>query len=180
MVIELSDITIRPLLKKDSLVLSNWLSDPAVLRYYEGRDNPFDVNKVIKKFFNRDNGVVGNIIIHKGIEIGYIQYYRINETTSKLTGYHPEERIYGMDQFIGNTNYWNKGIGTLVVSQMVKYLITNKSADRILMEPQMQNVRAIKCYEKCGFKKVRILPEHELHEGKYRDCWLIEYKVNRE
>ncbi|PTX60803.1 hypothetical protein C8P63_108113 [Melghirimyces profundicolus] len=24
-----------------------------------------------------------------------------------------------------------------------------------------------------GSKKVRLLPQHELHEGKYEDCWLM-------
>ncbi|MEH1834506.1 MAG: GNAT family protein [Nostoc sp.] len=34
------------------------------------------------------------------------------------------------------------------------------------------NPRAIRCYEKCGFVKVKLLPAHELHEGEYSDCWL--------
>lgn len=46
----------------------------------------------------------------------------------------------------------------------------------VVMDPQTWNKRAIRCYEKCGIKKVKILPEHEFHEGRYRDCWLIEYK----
>ncbi len=44
------------------------------------------------------------------------------------------------------------------------------------MDPQLRNTRAMKCYEKCGFKKIKILPKHELHEGVHQDCWLIEYK----
>ena len=58
---------------------------------------------------------------------------------------------------------------------MIRYLIEHKKADRIVMDPQTRNTRAIKCYEKCGFKKVKILPSRELHEGEYQDCWLIEY-----
>ena len=27
---------------------------------------------------------------------------------------------------------------------------------------------------KAGFRIVRALPEHELHEGKMEDCWLME------
>ena len=80
-----------------------------------------------------------------------------------------------MDQFIGESTYWNKGIGTQLVRAMVAYLIEEKGADRIVMDPQTWNERAIRCYEKCGFKKVKLLPENELHEGEYRDCWLIEH-----
>jgi aminoglycoside 6'-N-acetyltransferase len=42
------------------------------------------------------------------------------------------------------------------------------------MDPQTRNTRAIKCYKKCGFKKIKILPKRELHEGEYQDCLLIE------
>lgn len=58
---------------------------------------------------------------------------------------------------------------------MIKFLIGHKNADRIVMDPQTRNTRAIKCYEKCGFNKVRLLPSSEFHEGKYQDCWLTEY-----
>ena len=71
--------------------------------------------------------------------------------------------------------YWNKGIGTKLVSSVVEYLIREKGADRIVMDPQTWNERAIHCYEKCGFEKVKLLPKRELHEGAYRDCWLMEY-----
>lgn len=58
---------------------------------------------------------------------------------------------------------------------MVNYLIHDKNADRVVMDPHVRNTRAIRCYEKCGFKKVEILPKRELHEGEYQDCWLMEY-----
>lgn len=74
------------------------------------------------------------------------------------------------------TDYWNKGIGTLLVKAMVEYLVDKQQADKVIMDPQTRNVRALRCYEKCGFKKIRILPNHEYHEGEYLDCWLIEYR----
>jgi aminoglycoside 6'-N-acetyltransferase len=59
---------------------------------------------------------------------------------------------------------------------MVDYLINTKRADKVVMDPQTWNERAIQCYEKCGFRKVKLLPKHEFHEGDYRDSWLIEYR----
>ncbi len=37
----------------------------------------------------------------------------------------------------------------------------------------MRNKRAIKCYEECGFKAIKILKKRELHEGQYRDNLVI-------
>lgn len=81
-----------------------------------------------------------------------------------------------MDQFIGETEYWNRGLGTHLVKSMVTFLVEQKHAELVVMDPQTWNERAIRCYEKCGFKKVTLLPKNELHEGEYRDCWLIEYQ----
>ena len=106
--------------------------------------------------------------------IGYVQFYQLDDETKKEYGY-IHENVYGTDQFIGEVEYWNKGIGTLLVRAMTKFLIEHEKADRVVMDPQARNTRAIKCYEKCGFNKVKFLPKRELHEGEYQDCWLMEY-----
>ena len=175
MLYEIDEILVRPLLTEDQYFLVKWLSDPKVLEYYEGRDNTFDMLKVEKSFYQRENGVFKSMVEFEGKCIGYIQYYEVNTETSQITDYHEDEIVYGIDQFIGETSYWNKGIGTLIVTSMVHYLIEQKQADRIIMDPHVSNKRALKCYEKCGFKKIRILSKHEWHEGEYKDCWLIEY-----
>lgn len=169
-------IKVRQLQPGDKHFLVKWLSNPSVLEYYEGRDNPFDLEKVNKKFYHRENGIVRCLVEYEGVSIGYIQIYQVNETTSSIDNYDEEETTFGMDQFIGETDYWNRGIGTCLVKSMVDYLFEQKQATRVFMDPQTTNLRALSCYEKCGFKKIRLLPNHEFHEGKYRDCWLIEYK----
>ncbi|MFS1516383.1 GNAT family N-acetyltransferase [Bacillus sp. SCS-151] len=177
MLFQNNKLKVRQLELKDNILLAKWLSNPIVLKYYEGRDNPFNVEKVNMEFYNRLNGVTGCIVEYEGVEIGYIQFYELDDATRKAYDYVKiPERIYGIDQFIGEVEYWNKGIGTLLVRSMVKFLCEKKQADRVVMDPQMWNDRAIRCYEKCGFNKVKMLPKHEFHEGEHRDCWLIEYK----
>ncbi|MEK3953792.1 MULTISPECIES: GNAT family N-acetyltransferase [unclassified Psychrobacillus] len=168
------DLKVRILEDEDNVLLAKWLSDPSVLEFYEGRDNPFDLDKVNEVFYATEDEEVKCIVEYDGNGIGYIQFYQLDDETKKEYGY-LKENVYGTDQFIGEIEYWNKGIGTLLVTSMIRYLIEHKKADRIVMDPQTRNTRAIKCYEKCGFKKVKILPSRELHEGEYQDCWLIEY-----
>ncbi|WP_338001003.1 GNAT family N-acetyltransferase [Neobacillus terrae] len=172
------NLTVRQLEKKDNYLLAKWLSDPTVLEFYEGRDNHFDLEKVNNVFYKSERGQVRCIIEYEGCDIGYIQFYILDEESKEAYGYSQKETIYGTDQFIGEPDYWNKGIGTLLVSSMVQFLIEQKKADRVVMDPQVRNERAIKCYEKCGFKKVKILLKQELHEGVFQDCWLIEYHNN--
>ncbi|MBU8785063.1 MULTISPECIES: GNAT family N-acetyltransferase [Bacillus] len=175
MLFQNGDVKVRQLKNGDQRLLAKWLSDPAVLEFYEGRDNPFDVNKVQQVFYDDEDDETKCIVDFNGREIGYIQFYQLDEEEKKTYGYR-DETVYGLDQFIGETDYWNKGIGTLLVTSMVHYLIEHHQADRVVMGPHATNERALRCYEKCGFKKVRMLPKHEFHEGRYQDCWLIEYK----
>ncbi|MFM9276949.1 GNAT family N-acetyltransferase [Paenibacillus jiagnxiensis] len=171
-------LMVRELEAKDAGLLATWLSDPAVLEFYEGRDNAFDLEKVLDIYYDPEDDTVKCIIEFDGCEIGYIQYYQLDDETGQTYGYSDKDgTIYGTDQFIGEPDYWNKGIGTLLVSSMIKFLVEHKKADRVVMDPRASNERALRCYAKCGFRKVRLLPKRELHEGEYRDCWLIEYKI---
>jgi aminoglycoside 6'-N-acetyltransferase len=172
-------LIVRKLKVEDCHSLARWLSDPRILEFYVGRDNPFDLQKVQDKFFDRDNNVERCIIVYDGEDIGYIQYYQLDKETSELYGYEDRETIYGTDQFIGEVEYWNKGIGQVLVKEMTEFLVNHKRANKVVMDPRIENERAIKCYEKSGFQKVKLLPKRELHEGEYRDCWLMEYHNNR-
>ncbi|MFS1513760.1 GNAT family N-acetyltransferase [Chengkuizengella sp. SCS-71B] len=131
---------------------------------------------VKRHFYRYEQNVTRCIVEFEHVEIGYIQFYLLDEEEKKEYGYADNSRlIYGMDQFIGEISYWNKGIGKSLVNSMIHFLINRKNADVIAMDPQTWNVRAISCYEKCGFKKKKLLPDHEWHEGKKRDCWLMVY-----
>ena len=78
--------------------------------------------------------------------------------------------------FIGEPDYWNRGIGTEYLKPALKFLRKERHADAIIMDPHQDNIRAIKCYQKTGFRIIKSLPEHELHEGAMRDCYLMEYR----
>ncbi|TYR80498.1 acetyltransferase [Priestia megaterium] len=175
MIISNEKLIIRELTESDKELLVKWLSNPLVLQYYEGRDNPHDINMINEHFYQYEDDVTRCMIEFEHTAIGYIQFYLVDSQEKKAYGYEVLENIYGMDQFIGETDYWNKGIGTDLVKLMIDYLTHKKHAEKIVMNPQAWNQRAISCYERCGFKKVKYLPKHEYHEEELRDCWLIEY-----
>ena len=177
MIFKKNKLNIRQLKESDVPLLAKWLSNPKVLQYYEGRDNPFNDVKVKNIFFTKDPSIQMCIVVYENIEIGYIQFYKLDDESKIEYGYeNTNEVIYGMDQFIGEIDFWNRGIGSLLVSSMVNFLVDNQNAEKVVVDPQTWNMRAIKCYEKCGFKKIRLLPKHELHEGEYRDCYVMEYE----
>ena len=84
-----------------------------------------------------------------------------------------ERQVFGMDQFLGEPGLWGKGIGRKFIRLILKHLFEDCGAEAVVLDPHADNLRAIRCYEACGFRKETFLPAHELHEGKMRDCWLM-------
>lgn len=156
--------------------LARWLTDERVLEFYEGRDNPFPLERIVEKYSPRVLGaddVTPCFILHEGRPVGYIQYYLHDEEEKREYGLGYAGTAFGMDMFIGAPELWNKGIGTQVVSLMRDYLFETLQADVLTLDPETWNTRAIRCYEKCGFRKTLLLLAHEMHEGEMRDSWLM-------
>ncbi|MDZ8187743.1 MAG: GNAT family N-acetyltransferase [Nostoc sp. ChiSLP02] len=181
MLIQKDEITIR--LMQDEMydyeLMAKWLTDKKVLEFYEGRDNPFPLERVIetyKPITQGDEPIIGCLFSYQNIVIGYLQYCALNdllETDRQLYHLEQTDGVYAIDLFIGESQYWNQGIGTKIVSLIVNYLFEELEAKKIVIDPHVDNSRALRCYEKCGFVKVKLLPDHELHEGEYSDCWLM-------
>ncbi len=69
------------------------------------------------------------------------------------------------------------GIGAEYCRVVCQYLRTEMDADAVILDPRKNNLRAVRAYQKAGFKIIKELPEHELHEGKKEDCVLMEWRV---
>ncbi len=159
--------------EEDYALLARWLTDPRVLEYYEGRDHPFPLDKVKEKYSPRvlsAEGVAPCIMEYECQPVGYLQFYAADpaEYQFEMRG-----KIYALDLFIGDPSLWGHGLGTQFVRLLLCYLFENRNVDWVILDPHVDNIRAIRSYEKCGFRKLKLLPQHEQHEGKNVDCWLM-------
>jgi aminoglycoside 6'-N-acetyltransferase len=170
------DIAIRRMRDdpKDYGLLARWLTDERVLEFYNGRDDPRPYERVLRRYRPRVRGqepVRPCIIEREGRAIGFIQYYPV--------GHHKDYDLanatgtYGADMFIGEPELWGQGIGARALAGLVAYIFQELDCRRVVLDPHVTNLRAIRSYEKAGFRKVKVLPRHELHEGARRDCWLM-------
>jgi RimJ/RimL family protein N-acetyltransferase len=91
------------------------------------------------------------MIEYDQVPVGIIQYQQINKENQTL--YKIENsNSYEIDIFIGELSLHNKGIGRKSVELMSDYLFKEKNAELLVMCPLKDNLNAIKCYEKVGFK----------------------------
>lgn len=171
------ELRIRPLAEDDLEALAGWLADERVLEFYEGRDTSWPPDKVRTHFFEEPacgDDFLRVAIEWRGAPIGYGQVYRLHDGLFDEYGL-PDtgEVVYAMDQFIGVPELWGKGLGTRYVNAVAEFLAAERGAAAVVMDPRVDNPRAVRCYQKAGFEVARLLPAHELHEGELRDCWLM-------
>ena len=71
--------------------------------------------------------------------------------------------------FIGDKEYWGKGYGTEATMLMLDYGFNALNLHSISLRVYSFNTRAIKCYEKAGFKMAGRLREAVLRVGERHD-----------
>ena len=155
LMIHKNEFCIRPMNRNDFDVMVRWLNDRDVLKFYE--EAPSNMDMVNQKYGPRIEGkhyVVPCILEYENQPIGFIQYYKIPEAELKTYGFSGNENIYGIDQFIGETELWGKGIGTAMILMMLDFL-RDTGASKVVLEVKKNNSRAISTYKKCGFRNVK-------------------------
>lgn len=172
-------ITFRLMNDDDLVLMFKWLTDERVLEFYDGRDKKYTQETIREKYTKKRDGKCYCVIIeYDTVPIGYAQMYRIEgELFDEYHYPETDEKVFAMDQFIGEPEYWNKGIGTEYCKVACRYLHEEMGADRVILDPRKNNPRAIRAYQKAGFELIKELPEHELHEGKKEDCLLMEWRA---
>lgn len=142
---------------KDRALLLEWLSDPRLTEVAWGEEAPWDAQKIEENFFEdeaENSSEVACIIEYESREIGYIQYYMLDEASYKFNSNVPCEKFiggYGIDLFIGHPKFWGKGIGTNVIKSMANYLINTLGAKVVCADPEEDNKRSVHSFIKAGF-----------------------------
>ena len=76
--------------------------------------------------------------------------------------------------FIGNKNYWSKGYGTEAIQLILDFAFNYLNLNNIDLALMEFNQRALKCYEKCGFKEIGRKRKCKFINGKYYDSILMD------
>ena len=176
MYITCENIVIRPLDGHDYPLLLKWLTDERILAFYGGRDLHYTIETIKAHYEEPFEGEGYRVMIeYCGIPVGYGQIYPVcGELYDEYHYPKTDHTVYAMDQFIGEVEYQNRGIGTQYCRAVCTYLKEEKHADAVILDPHKDNARAIRAYQKAGFSVIGELPGHELFEGEFVDCLLME------
>lgn len=145
---------IREMVHKDLELMAKWLNTKEVFEFFGNPGAPLSKRQVYEKYGPRIEGevaVMPFIVELNGRPFAFMQCYRLS---AKDCGFSIEEKIYGIDQFIGEPSFLDKGYGTEMVLEFLAFLFVEKQVDAVVVDPELSNPRAIRCYEKSGFRKV--------------------------
>ena len=115
---------------------------------------------------NETRAIVFSIISNPGGKaIGYTSIKGISRTDGRA-----EVGIAIMDK-----EYRGHGYGTAALKQVVNYAFNEIDLARVMLTVFPSNRRAIRVYEKTGFRKTKVLRNSWLlPNGQYTDMWLME------
>ncbi|QRK07364.1 GNAT family N-acetyltransferase [Archangium violaceum] len=154
-------LLLRPPRPEDLAPLSAILSDPAVSRWWPG----FDESKVESELIAPDPDVTVYVIEHEHGVIGAIQF------SEELD---PQYRHASIDLFL-SPRAWGRGFAPEAIRTLAVYLFEERGHHRLVIDPAADNARAIRAYEKVGFRPVGTMRQYERGaDGTWHDGVLLD------
>lgn len=168
-------VRLRALEHDDLPHFVHWINDPEVRRYMVIR-YPLSLTEEEKwwsGFLKRKNDYIFAIETQDGTYIGNIGLHDIEQ----------ENRRAELGIIIGDKDYWGQGYGADAIRTMLGWAFGYLNLNRVQLRVYAYNERAIRCYQKCGFRHEGTMRQARYLAGQYYDEWLMgilrhEYQAN--
>lgn len=157
---------LSPVCMDDVEKYTEWLNDMEIGQFVTLSDTVLDIDKegvLLRKLMDEEhifaivekdtNKVIGNCGIHNVSQV---------------------HRNASLGIFIGEKTFWNQGIGTEATNLLLDFAFNILNLHNIYLSVMSYNKRAIRCYEKIGFKKIGVQREFMFVSGKYHDVYLYD------
>ncbi|MBI5369516.1 MAG: GNAT family N-acetyltransferase [Planctomycetes bacterium] len=155
-------VYLRPIELEDVPRLARWVNDPEV---HEGLSVLYPKNLErerawVEGLYQRPEEVVFLIVAREGeVPIGSCGLHQIQLANRKA--------VFGI--LIGEKAYWNQGYGSEALHLIAEYGFNSLNLHRIELSVYEYNARAIRCYQKAGFREEGRKREGRFWNGRYWD-----------
>lgn len=154
-------VTLRPLRPEDRPALLEVLRDPSVVAIWDTRGAEHSADELLAG----DSHYFVWAVEVDGELAGSIQTAEADDE---------DYRSAGID-IVMHSRFQNRGLGTDAVRTLARYLIEERGHQRLTIDPAADNARAIRTYEKVGFKPVGVMRRYERGvDGTYHDGLLMD------
>jgi aminoglycoside 6'-N-acetyltransferase len=154
-------VRLRPLVESDRDALVAVLSDPTVVEWWDTRGAEHSADELIA-------GEPGWHVFAIEVDGEFAGSIQATEEQD------PDYRHAGIDIFMP-ARFQGRGLGTDAVRTLARWLFDARGHHRLTIDPAAANARAIRAYEKVGFKPVGVMRQYErgvsrtFHDGLLMD-----------
>lgn len=154
-------VELRPAGPEDIPELARIRATPEVLRWWRGGH---DLAAAVAEDL-AEEGTETFVIEHDGRVAGAIQWSAEDE---------PDYRHAGIDIYLDPALH-GRGLGADAIRTLARHLIADKGHHRLVIDPAADNVAAIRCYSKVGFRPVGVMRNYERGaDGTWHDGLLMD------
>ena len=148
-------VTFRMMREDDISLFHEWLQRQHIVEWW-GRDTAarsFEETraKYLPRVLERQR-VRPYIALLEGCPIGWAQSYVALGAGGGWWEEETDPGVRGIDQFLCDAHSLGQGLGTRMVTAFVTLIFSDPTVTRIQTDPSFENTRAIRCYEKSGFR----------------------------
>lgn len=152
-------VTLRPMTVGDLPLLSQWLNEPHVSRWW---NEAADLASVQAKYTPRLEGREPTSLFiaeHNGECLGMLQSYHLDDYPEHAALVNFPGAI-GIDLFIGDAHNVGQGFGPAMINAFLREVlpIYYPTAQQIFADPSIENLASIRAFEKAGFLRGPVIP----------------------
>ncbi len=145
----------HPLTRADLPLLHEWLNRPHVAQWWEGGASFDYVERTHGA--DLDSNVIWQFLVYLDDEpIGYQQLYRVMGADPDWWQDETDPGARGIDQYLANEAQLGRGLGSEMVRQfLARTFAEDPTVTKVQTDPAPHNARAIRAYEKAGFRRLK-------------------------
>jgi aminoglycoside 6'-N-acetyltransferase len=141
----------RPMTADNLPLVRRWLAEPHVAQWWGEPHEQFDLVSDDLEQPAMDQFIV----VRDERPFAYLQCYDPAAWDNGGFGVQPAG-TRGIDQFIGEADMLDRGHGSALIRDFINRLLM-AGTPRVVTDPDPANARAIRAYEKAGFRKDRLV-----------------------
>ena len=149
-------VTLRLMTAHDLPMLHEWINRPHIVQWWGGERPSFqEVQEHYLPWVLGKENVTPYIGLLDGEPFAYAQSYVALGSGDGWWEDETDPGVRGMDVSIAQPELLDKGLGTSLVRALVELLFADPRVTKLQIDPAPHNLRAIRCYEKAGFRQVK-------------------------
>lgn len=168
MILKSEKVILQTTMLKHVPFLWKWIQDKKVTKYMNGAQFPKTYAAEVRWFkrAKRKKHEMLFVILDAATQkpIGAFGIHQISHEHRKAT----------VGIMIGEKAYWSRGFGTDAMKTALCYCFKKLKLNKVGLSVDVENKGGLRCYRRCGFKKVGYLKDDVMSREHFRDSYLME------